>query len=41
MIGAVRGKDPDTGNYFDDTKKYVDACRNLSNEDRNKIFESN
>ena len=25
MIGAVRGKDPDTGFYFDDTKRYVDA----------------
>lgn len=41
MIGAVKGKDPNTGEYFDDTKKYVDACRNLSNEDRQKIFEGN
>jgi 4-oxalmesaconate hydratase len=41
MIGAVRGRDPDTGEYFDDTKKYVDACRHLSAEDRHKIFEAN
>jgi 4-oxalmesaconate hydratase len=41
MIGAVRGKDPNTGEYFDDTKKYVDACQNLSEEDRYKIFEGN
>ncbi|HWK48697.1 MAG TPA: amidohydrolase family protein, partial [Steroidobacter sp.] len=41
MIGAVRGKNPDTGEYFDDTKKYVDACAKLSAADRNKIFETN
>jgi 4-oxalmesaconate hydratase len=26
MLGAVRGIDPTTGHYFDDTKRYVDAC---------------
>ena len=41
MIGAVRGKDPDTGNHFDDTKRYVDACEHLSVADRHKIFEAN
>jgi 4-oxalmesaconate hydratase len=41
MIGAVRGKDPATGHYFDDTKRYVDACANLSTADRGKIFEAN
>jgi 4-oxalmesaconate hydratase len=41
MIGAVRGKDPNTGEYFDDTRKYVDASPNLSAEDRRKIFEAN
>jgi 4-oxalmesaconate hydratase len=25
MVGAVRGIDPTTGHYFDDTKRYVDA----------------
>ncbi len=41
MIGAVRGKDPNTGHYFDDTKLYLDACPALSDEDRYKIFEGN
>jgi 4-oxalmesaconate hydratase len=41
MIGAVRGIDPKTGNYFDDTKKYVDGCKHLSETDRHKIFEGN
>jgi 4-oxalmesaconate hydratase len=41
MIGAVRGRDPDTDECFDDTKKYVDACPGLSAEDRYKIFEAN
>ena len=25
MVGAVRGIDPQTGHYFDDTRRYVDA----------------
>ena len=41
MIGAVRGRDPNTGEYFDDTKRYVDGCDFLSDEDRLKIFEGN
>ncbi|MCC2973609.1 amidohydrolase family protein [Massilia sp. IC2-476] len=41
MIGAVRGRDPNTGEYFDDTKKYLDACSALSGEDRYKIYEGN
>ncbi len=41
MIGAVRGRDPKTNEYFDDTKRYVDACTNLSDDDRSKIFERN
>jgi 4-oxalmesaconate hydratase len=40
MVGAVRGKDPDTGQYFDDTKRYIDAGK-LSAEDKKKIFEGN
>jgi 4-oxalmesaconate hydratase len=40
MVGAVRGIDPETGNYFDDTKRYVDAL-NLSERDRNKVYEGN
>ncbi|HEX4266560.1 MAG TPA: amidohydrolase family protein [Steroidobacteraceae bacterium] len=41
MIGAVRSRDPQTGQYFDDTKRYVDACRHLSEDDRGRIFEGN
>ena len=40
MIGAVRGIDPQTGNYFDDTKRYIDDC-NLNNEQKQKIFSIN
>jgi 4-oxalmesaconate hydratase len=40
MVGAVRGIDPETGNYYDDTKRYVEALK-LSPEDRNKVFEGN
>jgi 4-oxalmesaconate hydratase len=41
MIGAVRGKDPATGQYFDDTKRYVDGIAALTAEDRYKIYEGN
>jgi 4-oxalmesaconate hydratase len=40
MLGAVRGIDPETGFYWDDTKRYVDAL-GLSHEDRRKVFELN
>ena len=40
MVGAVRGIDPQTGQYFDDTKRYVDAL-GLSAEDQAKIFSGN
>jgi len=40
MVGAVRGIDPTTGHYFDDTKRYVDALE-LSNEDRTKVYSGN
>lgn len=41
MIGAVRGIDPETGHYFDDTKRYIEANTQLSAEDRYKIYEGN
>jgi 4-oxalmesaconate hydratase len=41
MVGAVKGIDPETGNYFDDTKKYLDAIPSLSAEQRYKLFEGN
>jgi 4-oxalmesaconate hydratase len=40
MVGAVRGIDPETGRYFDDTKRYIDAS-GLSAADKQKIFEGN
>ena len=30
MIGAVRGIDPRSGHYYDDTKRYIDANTALS-----------
>jgi 4-oxalmesaconate hydratase len=40
MVGAVKGKNPDTGEYYDDTKRYVDRA-DLTDEQRTMIFESN
>ncbi len=40
MVGAVRGLDPQTGRYFDDTKRYVDAL-DIPEADRDAIFEGN
>ena len=41
MVGAVKGIDPETGHYYDDTKRYVDQLKTLSDADRYKIFEGN
>jgi 4-oxalmesaconate hydratase len=40
MVGAVRGIDPETGHYYDDTKRYIDALP-LSDEQRRQLFEGN
>jgi len=40
MVGAVRGIDPETGCYFDDTKRYIDAAA-IPAGDRRQIFEKN
>jgi 4-oxalmesaconate hydratase len=40
MVGAVRGIDPETGHYYDDTKRYIDGSA-LSATDKQKIFEGN
>ncbi len=40
MVGAVRGVDPETGNYFDDTKRYIDALA-IPDVDKRKVFELN
>lgn len=41
MIGAVRGIDPQTGHYFDDTKRYIEASTILSPADKHQIYEGN
>ncbi len=41
MIGAVRGIDPETGHYFDDTKRYIDAASCLDDDARQRIYEGN
>ena len=41
MVGAVRGIDPETGHYYDDTKRYVESSSLLSAADKDKIFEKN
>ncbi len=39
-VGAVRGRDPDTGNFFDDTRRYIDGA-SLSAADKAKIYSGN
>jgi 4-oxalmesaconate hydratase len=41
MVGAVRGIDPETGHYFDDTKRYIDNVTAIGDADKRKIFEGN
>ena len=40
-FGAVKDIDPDTGFYFDDTRRYLNAVDGLSNEEKSMIFEGN
>ena len=40
MVGAVRGIDPRTGHYFDDTRRYLEASA-LDAESRAEVFERN
>ena len=40
MVGAVRGIDPDTGNYYDDTKIYIDDS-SLDDGAKRQVFEHN
>jgi 4-oxalmesaconate hydratase len=41
MIGAVRGVDPETGHYYDDTKRYIEASTILDASDKHKVYETN
>jgi len=40
MVGAVRGVDPQSGHFYDDTKRYIEGSA-LSAADRQKLFEGN
>jgi 4-oxalmesaconate hydratase len=40
MVGAVRGIDPLTGHYFDDTRRYIDAL-SLPAADKERILAGN
>ncbi len=40
MVGAVRGIDPRTGHYYDDTRRYVDALA-LDQATRARVYEGN
>jgi 4-oxalmesaconate hydratase len=40
MVGAVRGIDPETNNYYDDTKRYIDNS-SIAADAKAKIFEGN
>jgi 4-oxalmesaconate hydratase len=40
MVGAVKGLNPETGEYYDDTKLYIDRAA-LTAEQRTAIFEGN
>jgi 4-oxalmesaconate hydratase len=37
----VQGIDPETGHYYDDTRRYIDAIPWLTPADRQRIFEDN
>jgi 4-oxalmesaconate hydratase len=41
MVGAVRGIDPETGHYYDDTKRYIDASPDLNDAEKKLIYEDN
>jgi 4-oxalmesaconate hydratase len=41
MVGAVRGVDPETGHFYDDTKRYIDSIEWLAADAREKIYHRN
>jgi len=41
MIGAVRGVDPETGQNYDDTKRYIEASAQLTPVQKRQIYEGN
>jgi 4-oxalmesaconate hydratase len=41
IVGAVRGVDPETGHYYDDTRRYIDQVKWLGAAEREKIYSGN
>ena len=41
VFGLERGIDPETGHYYDDTKRYIASSKILSDADRFQIYEGN
>jgi 4-oxalmesaconate hydratase len=41
IVGAVRGVDPETGHYYDDTRRYIDQVSWLGAAEREKIYAGN
>ncbi len=41
VIGAVRGIDPESGHYYDDTKRYIEGVSWLTADERAMIYEGN
>jgi 4-oxalmesaconate hydratase len=41
MIGAVKGIDPETGHYYDDTRRYITATPHLDELSRQDLFFNN
>ena len=41
IVGAVKGIDPETGHYFDDTKRYIESAAGVATDSRSKIFSGN
>ena len=41
MVGAVKSIDPQTGHYFDDTMRYIEAVPGLTEKDKQKIYQGN
>lgn len=41
MVDAARGIDPESGNHYDDTKRYINAIDWLGTAEREKIFRWN
>lgn len=40
MVGAVRGIDPETGQYFDETKRYIDHL-SIDDAAKRQVFDGN